>query len=173
MSLLFLSRFCPKGSEYLHLTLLLAIYAGVLSTLNIILPRYMEWRERREAIFRALQEDRKAIALVTIRVIDGSWDSRLRRRESFRAKLLRSLGVAVGLEGSDRGKAYVLAALKHIVQLDNGAYRQEVRKELKTVEEIFEAYANTGADADFKDKRLVPLQAIIEAVQTERKKEPM
>jgi hypothetical protein len=145
------------------ITLLIAIYAAVLSTLTFVVPAIREWRERREAVFQALQEDRKAIALVTMRVVDGSWDRRLRQSKSFRAKLLQSLAVAAGLESSDRGKAYVLKALKHIAKMGS-IYRSEALEELRGVENVFQEYSATGADANFEKHRLMPLQAIIRAV---------
>ncbi len=148
------------------LTLLVAIYAAAVSTLNVVVPRMKELLERRKAIFQALQEDRKAIALVTIRVVNRDWDSRLRKSRRFRARLLQSLAVAAGLESSDRGKAYVLAALKHIAGIDDAA-KTAALKQLRKVEETFQGYVNSGADPKFEKDRLVPLRAIIEAVATQ------
>jgi hypothetical protein len=145
------------------LALLLAIYAAVLSTLNFLSPRIKEWRDQRDAIFQALQGDRKAIASISLRVIDGDWDSRLKRDEKFRAKLLRSLAMAVGLEGSDRGKAYVLAALQHVASVDK-RFQQEALTQLQVITKTFEKYVETGADPKFEEDRLAPVLAIVQAV---------
>jgi hypothetical protein len=147
------------------LALLLAIYAAVLSTLNFLSPRIKEWRDQRDAIFQALQGDRKAIASISLRVIDGVWDTRLKRDEKFRVKLLRSLAMAVGLEGSDRGKAYVLAALQHVASMDKH-FQQEAGSQLDIVAETFTQYVRTGADPKFEVERLAPVLRIAEAVHS-------
>jgi hypothetical protein len=148
------------------LTVLLSACALLVSTLALIRPSIKEWRDRRKAIFQALQEDRKAIAVVTLRVINGDWDSRLRVRRNFRRQLLQSLAIAVGLESSDRGKAYVLAALHHIANLDD-RFRMEVIEHLEEVKTTFEAYAHTGADPKFEKERVPPLEAILKSLQAQ------
>ena len=143
------------------LTVLLSFLALLVSFLAFIRPSIKEWRDRRTAIFQSLQGDRKAIAIVTLRVLRKDWDSRLKRK-GFREQLLQSLAIAIGLEGSDRGKAYVLAALKHIGRL---GYHDEVVKQLEHVKGIFEEYVNTGADLGFRQKRVVPLDAILKSLR--------
>jgi hypothetical protein len=115
------------------------------------------------AIYQALQEDRKAIARVTLNVTNGGWDSKLKSKDKFRGELLQSLAIAAGLESSDRGKAYVLAAIEHIAKT-SPSVRKEALAQLLKVEEVFQAYARTGADPKFEKERIKPLQAIIEAV---------
>lgn len=145
------------------LTLVLSACALLVSTLAFVRPSIKEWRDRRKAIFQALQEDRKAIAVVTLRVINGDWDSRLRRHSNFRGQLLQSLAIAMGLEGSDRGKAYVLAALVHIANLDD-SFRTETIEHLERVKNTFQAYALTGANAKIANERIPPLEAILESL---------
>jgi len=144
-------------------TVLLSMCALLVSISAFIRPWMKDRRDRKTAVFLALQEDRKAIAVVTMRVINGDWDERIRKREVFRKKLIQSLAIAVGLEGSDRGKAYALAALVHISELD-ARYLQEIVIHLTDVKDTFQAYANTGADKEFATKRLAPLKAILQSI---------
>ena len=69
-------------------------------------------------------------------------------------------------ESSDRGKAHVLAALKHIARM-SGIARGEALAELRSVERIFEDYAKSGADSKFEKDRLAPLRAIIRVVEAD------
>lgn len=147
------------------LTVLLSTGALLISTLALLRPWFKDVRTNQTAIFQAFQEDRKSIAVVTLRVTNGEWDKKLNRSARFRARLLRSLAVAAGLESSDRGKAYVLEAFRHIVATCEPA-RAAVLEELHRVKRIFEAYERTNADPKFGETRLKPLCAIISAVES-------
>ena len=146
-----------------EITMLLSMCALLVSISAFVRPWIKDRRDRKTAVFLALQEDRKAIAVVTMRVINGDWDERIQERAVFRKRLIQSLAIAVGLEGSDRGKAYALAALVHISRLD-ARFLQEIVAHLSGVKDTFEAYANTGADKEFATKRLAPLKAILQSM---------
>ena len=139
------------------ITVIIAISAFLLSLLNFFMPYIHACIDRKRAIFLALQEDRKTIAVVTRRVLDREWDSRIRNKKNFRQQLLRSLSIATALEKSDRGKAYALLALKHIVTLDE-SFRKEAIRELQNVETVFQDYEHRNADPSLKKNALNHLE---------------
>jgi hypothetical protein len=148
------------------LTVVLSTCALLVSVLALIRPWLKDWRENRNAVFQALQGDRKAIALVTVRVTNGEWNDRLRTDDNFRKKLLQSLAIAAGLEGSDRGKSYVLAAIKHVAKQSEAA-RADAATELRKVDAIFEAYVASRADPSFEEDRLAPFRLLAKAVEAD------
>lgn len=142
----------------------IALVALVLSGVAIALPIFKDWFANKKALFLALREDRKAIAIVTVEVIDGTYDGKLQRNPQFRKQLLQALAIAISQESSDRGKAYILAAMVHIARLSVAA-RLEAVGQLERVLQTFRAYAATNADRHFAAERIIPLEAIREAVK--------
>jgi hypothetical protein len=145
-----------------EITLVLSMCAILISIVAFTWQWIKERQARKKAIFLALQDDRKSVADVTMRVINGKSDVAL-KKSGPRKELIQALAITLGLEGSDRGKSYVLAALEYVAG-KSPEFRQEVIDHLKGVEQTFEAYVRTGADEKFHKKRLKPLQAILKAI---------
>ena len=142
-------------------TAFIATHAALVATLNFAWPRLQEWRARRSAVFRALQGEREAIAEVGYRVTKSEWDS-VMRHPTFRNKLTAALSMAFVLEGSDRAKAYVVAAFDHLVSC---GYREDVLRALQEVQHVYRHYDAVVDDRDFREKRLKKLDSVIESLQ--------
>jgi hypothetical protein len=140
-------------------TFAVAVYGAVVASLNFAWPRLKEWKEGKTAIFRALQGEKEAIAEVAMQVIEDKWKGKLERSQNFRVKLIRALSMAFVLESSDRAKAYVVAAFEHIAT--HGAGKEELRKQLNAIKDIYEKYDLVVHDRDFREKRLGKLLAVI------------
>jgi hypothetical protein len=136
-------------------TLLVALYAAVVATLNFAWPRIREYRESRTAVYRALQGEKEAIAEVAYRVTENEWD-KANLEETTR--LITALSMAFVMESSDRAKAYVYAAFKHLVSRGRSS---ELLAQLRSIQAILDDYANTVGDEEFRAKRVKPLESVI------------
>jgi hypothetical protein len=143
-------------------TALIAVYGAIVATLNFAWPRIQELRARRASIFRALQGEKEAIAEVAYRVTKNEWDT---VSDKFRKKLVSALSMAFGMESSDRAKAYVVAAFRH---LQSHGHSSELIGQLKDIEAIFKNYDAIVKDRDFREKRLDKLTAVIESLETSK-----
>jgi hypothetical protein len=108
-----------------------------------------------------LQGEREAIAEVGYRVTKNEWDAAM-RRPKFRNKLIAALSMAFVLEGSDRAKAYVVAAFDHLVLQ---GYRNDLLRALQEVQRIYKRYDAVVDDRDFREKRLNKLNSVINSLQ--------
>lgn len=148
-------------------TLIVAVYAAVIGTLNLALPRLIEWKDNRKAVFRALQGEKEAIAEVAMQVVNDKWAKKIsgrykvfrHRRKAFRQKLIKALSMAFVLESSDRAKSYVLAAFKHIAK--NPKHKDELVDQLAGILKIYEDYYAVIRDNEFEKRRIQPLKLVI------------
>jgi hypothetical protein len=157
----FFQTFQPKDVA----TLIVAAYGALVATLNFAWPRLREWREGRSALFRALQGEKEAISDVATQVIEGKLDDRVKGQPEFRKRLVKALSMAFVLESSDRAKAYVVAAIEHLCNIER-ASRTELVNQFETIERIFTAYANLIDDGDFREKRLRRVQVVLAHVKS-------
>jgi hypothetical protein len=96
---------------------------------------------RQEAVIKALQGEKEAVAYVALQIRRDQW---LTKKENapFRNDIIASLCLAWILEGSDRAKSLVLAALKEAFS----QYPTVVKDIVADIEEQFTAYDSVVRD---------------------------
>jgi hypothetical protein len=142
-----------------YVTFAFASLAFIISLGNLLVPQLRDWVARRTEVLKALRGERQAIADVAEKVARDEYRKRLKKDTKFRTGLIKALCMAYAVEGADRAKAFVFAALHHL-KSDKDCMT-EITSQLTKLEQAFATYYAQIHSKDFKDKRLVPLQTLM------------
>ena len=135
-----------------------SVLAVALSSLSLWITLRDKKRERRSALYSALQGEKQAISYAALR---------LHRNPAFvpsqeRADLVAALTLSWVMESSDRVHALILAAFRRLAASD----RQAVDEAISQLDEIFDLYGNTpDADIERGKRRLEKLRGALSGLQ--------
>lgn len=135
-----------------------SVLAVALSSLSLWLTLRDKKRERRSALYSALQGEKQAISYAALR---------LHRNPDYvppeeRSDLVAALTLSWVMESSDRVHALILAAFRRLATSD----RQAVDDAIAQLDEIFALYGNTpDADIERGKKRLEKLRGALSGLQ--------
>jgi hypothetical protein len=135
-----------------------SIIAVVLSVVAFVLSLRRERRASQESIIKALQGDKEAVMYVAYKATGTKWRNRL-QNETFREDVVTAMGLAWVADSSDRPRALIYAALRHIAT----DHKDSVRRVLKTLITEFTAYRDRFLPSDFQH-RIDNIQALYEAL---------
>jgi hypothetical protein len=150
-----------------YITFAFAFLAFVISLINLLLPQIRDRLAKRSEMLKALRGERQAIADVAERVARGEYRERLKKDTAFRINLVKALCMAFAVEGADRAKAFVFAALRHL-KSDKDCMT-EIASQLTNLEQKFSIYDTQFQPRDFKKKRLEPLQRLMTSLEIPNK----
>ncbi len=142
-----------------YITFAFAFLAFVISLINLLLPQLRDRLAKRSEMLKALRGERQAIADVAEKVARDEYRKRLKADAAFRTDLVKALCMAYAVEGADRAKAFVFAALRHL-KSDKDCMT-EIASQLTNLEQKFSIYDAQFHPKDFKEKRLRPLQSLM------------
>jgi hypothetical protein len=144
------------------LSITISFAALCFSLVSFFYARIQEWRASRTSVIKALQGEKEAVAYVAYQVETGRWDERL-KKSKFRKDLITALCLAFAVEGADRAKALVFAALHHLKGLN---YSNEIAPVLLALHNHFVVYKKDVNPSDF-DKRVRSIEAVLKSLGIE------
>jgi hypothetical protein len=150
-------RTCMKDPA----SLIVATFALAVSLATFVMAQFRERATARDSRIKALQGEKEAVAYVAYKIRSHAWDRYLRSAR-FRDEAITALVLAFLMEGADRAKALVFAAL---VQLTQSGYWAEVGGVLRHLHGEMKRYQMAFAPSDF-EKRVQSLEALAKALGT-------
>jgi hypothetical protein len=167
------------------ITILLSIFALLISSATFIYARIQERRVARESIIKALQGEKEAVAYIAFKVQSERWPSRDKkpekkgavariadtvrsrlgrsREEKFRKDVITALCLAWSLEGADRPKALIFEALKKIIER---GYEPEVTTILQDVLRQYNTYQTSFSPSEFVE-RILAVKSLMKVLKIE------
>jgi hypothetical protein len=126
-------------------TLIIAALALLVSAATFFWSRYQEWSSNREAMIKALQGEKEAIAYVAYQITSGDKEF---KNEKLRKKVVTALCLAFAMEGADRAKSLLFAAIKKL----DGTEHEEIKKILPDISENMKIYQDKFNPNDFEKR---------------------